>query len=166
MAIYIFWGFLRPWKKRRYMFSEGIAAHPVGCDSTLQIEMSVWCPCFWIWTSWVGHESSLQILMGVCRASNLKKGHQTAISRGMSHQTRSLSRIVCRGQEGTKGSKGTLRPDFQANIKSRIFFKANVTTRNRKTVARNPTIVSLWQFRFNDVWTLLGRRAHWWIRKG
>jgi hypothetical protein len=33
----------------------------------------------------------------------------------LSHLTRSLSKIVCRGQEGPKSSKGTLRPDFQAN---------------------------------------------------
>jgi hypothetical protein len=26
-----------------------------------------------------------------------------------------ISRIVCRGQEGPKGGKGNVRPDFQAN---------------------------------------------------
>jgi hypothetical protein len=48
-----------------------------------------------------------------------------------------LSRIVCRGQEGPtrKGSKGTLKHDFQANIWTRLFY-ASVTTRNRKTVVR------------------------------
>ncbi len=52
----------------------------------------------------------------------LKKVCQTAITicRELSHPTRSLSRIVCRGQEGPKGSKGTLRPDFQANTPSLI----------------------------------------------
>jgi hypothetical protein len=40
--------------------------------------------------------------------------HQKAISicRGLSHPTRSHSRIVCRGQERHQGRKGTLRPDF------------------------------------------------------
>ncbi len=37
----------------------------------------------------------------------------------------------------SKGSKGTLRPDFQASTRPRLFFKANVTTRYRKTVVRN-----------------------------
>jgi hypothetical protein len=32
----------------------------------------------------------------------------------MPHLNKSLSRIVCKRQEGPKGSKGTLRPDFQA----------------------------------------------------
>ncbi len=30
--------------------------------------------------------------------------------------------IVCRGQEGTKGNQGTLRPDFQSNTRPKIFF--------------------------------------------
>jgi hypothetical protein len=75
-----------------------------------------------------------------------KKAHQTAITicSGLSHPTRSLSRIVCRGQEGPKGSKGEyLRPDFQANTRSRLFLKANVTTRYKKEVVR--------KFRADDV---------------
>ena len=40
-------------KKRRYMFSEGNAAHPVVCDSPLQIAMTVWHIFFellgWVW---------------------------------------------------------------------------------------------------------------------
>jgi hypothetical protein len=36
-----------------------------------------------------------------------------------------------------EGRKGTLRPDFQANTRPRIFFKkTNVTIRYRKTVIR------------------------------
>ncbi len=53
----------------------------------------------------------------------------------ITHTTRSLSRIVCIGQEGPKGSKGTLRPDFQANTRPRIK-KANITARYRKEVVR------------------------------
>ncbi len=34
------------------------------------------------------------------------------------------------------GSKGTLWPDFQANTWSKVFLKANVTTRYRKEVVR------------------------------
>jgi hypothetical protein len=43
-----------------------------------------------------------------------KKVRQKAvtISSCLSHPTRSLSRIVCRGQEGPKVSKGKLMPDF------------------------------------------------------
>ncbi len=58
------------------------------------------------------------------------------ICRSLSHLTRWLSRIVCRGQEGPKGSKGTLRLDLQANTRPRIFEKANFTTRYRKEVVR------------------------------
>ncbi len=46
------------------------------------------------------------------------------ICRSLSHHTRSLSRIVCRVQEIRTGSKGTLRPDFQANTRPRIFLKS------------------------------------------
>ncbi len=43
-----------PLKKRRDMFSEGNAVHPVGCDSPLQMLMAVWCIFFLIyWTSCV-----------------------------------------------------------------------------------------------------------------
>jgi hypothetical protein len=75
------------------MSSEGYAAHPVG------------------------YNSPLQIIMAVCCASNFKKVCQTAITFciGLPHPTKSLSRIVSRRQEGHKGSKGTLRPDIQAN---------------------------------------------------
>jgi hypothetical protein len=48
-----------------------------------------------------------------------------------SHPTRSLSRIVCRGREGPKGSKGTLRPDFQANTRPRMFFLKPVSPYNK-----------------------------------
>jgi hypothetical protein len=42
---------------------------------------------------------------------------RTAITNGigLSHPTSSLSRIVCKGQQGPKGCKGTSRPEFQAN---------------------------------------------------
>ncbi len=55
----------------------------------------------------------------------------TAITNGngLSHPTRSLSRIVCKGQQGPKGCKGTSRPDFQANTLLRLFLKANVPTK-------------------------------------
>jgi hypothetical protein len=53
------------------------------------------------------------------------------ICRELSHPTSSLSRIVCRGQEGLKGSKGTLGPDFLD-----VIFKSNVTTIYRKEVVR------------------------------
>jgi hypothetical protein len=49
----------------------------------------------------------------------------TTIRRGLSHLTRSFSRIVCKGQEDPKGSKVTLRPDFQANIRPGSIKKAN-----------------------------------------
>jgi hypothetical protein len=45
-----------------------------------------------------------------------------AIYRELTRLTRSLSRIVCRGQEDHKGSKGTLWSDFQ-QIPDQVFFK-------------------------------------------
>jgi hypothetical protein len=62
--------------------------------------------------------------MAVWHALNLKRAQiDITICRGLSHLTRSLSKIVCRGQEGPNGSKGTLRPDFRVNSRPRIFFK-------------------------------------------
>ncbi len=60
--------------------------------------------------------SPLETIMAVWRASNKKK-RQTVITicSELSHPTRSLSIIVCRGQEGPKGRKGTLGPDFQTD---------------------------------------------------
>ena len=40
--------------------------------------------------------------------------HYSTICSGLPHPTRSHSRIVCRGREGPKGSRFTLRPAFQA----------------------------------------------------
>ncbi len=67
------------------MLSEGNAAHPFGCDSPL--------------LTIVVRQKAITII----------------ICRGLSHPTRSFSRIVCRGQERPKDRGGTLRPDFQAN---------------------------------------------------
>ena len=78
MSIYIFRGFLHPW--HRDMFSDGNAAHPIGCDSPLQPVMAVW------------------------RASNLKN----KVRHMRQTNCRSLGRIICRGLEGPRGSKGTL----------------------------------------------------------
>jgi hypothetical protein len=73
--------------------------------------------------------------MAVCCASNLKKEcakRPLLFAGGLPHQTRSLSRIVCRGQEEPKGSKDTLRPILDLYI----VFKKPVTKRNRKKVVR------------------------------
>jgi hypothetical protein len=95
------------------------------CDSPLQIVTIVWHTFFKIWTSWVGCDSPLLKKIAVWRISNLKKWGHTAITifRVLSYPIRSLSRIVCRGQERPKASKGMFRPDFQANIRPTIFFK-------------------------------------------
>jgi hypothetical protein len=76
-------------KKRPDMLSEGNAAHPVRCDSPLQIVMAVWPPFFLIQTFWVRCDSPLLAIMVTQMA--------ITICRGLSHPTRSLSRIVCRG---------------------------------------------------------------------
>ncbi len=79
------------------MFMDDNAADQLGCDVKLQTIMAVW------------------------RTSNFKKMHQMAITICRGHPTKSLNRIVYRGQEGPKGSKGDLRPDLQANTRPGIF---------------------------------------------
>ncbi len=88
--------------------------------------------------------------MAVWHASNFKKAHQTDINicSGLSHPTRSLSRIVCRGQEGLKAVKEELSDMISRQILDIGFFKANLTTRYRREVERKSryTLVSLRQF--------------------
>ncbi len=86
------------------------------------------------------------------------------IYRGLSHLTRSLSRIVCRGQERPKGRKGTLRPDFQAYTRPRFFLKQKMSPQDAKRqLWGNPGIVSLRQFRDNEAWIQLGQESSRWI---
>jgi hypothetical protein len=61
---------------------------------------------------------------------SFKKACQKAIAfcSGQLHLTRSLSRIVCRWQEGPKGSKGTLRSDSKQIVDLGFFLNAKVTT--------------------------------------
>jgi len=61
------------------MFSEGNGAHPVVCDSPLQIVRAVWNPFFiWLFSEGivappVGCDSPLQIVMAIWHPSNKKK---------------------------------------------------------------------------------------------
>jgi hypothetical protein len=105
------------------MLSEGNASLPVECDSPLQIVMAVWGLFVLILTFWVRRNSHLLTIMVRLMA--------ITICTGLSHTTRPLSRIVCRGKESPKGSKGTFRPDFQASTRPRISLKTNVTTEDR-----------------------------------
>ncbi len=97
---YLSLSFTQTWKKCFDMFSENNAAHPVGCGSLL---LTIWL------------FGALQIFKKPCQKSVI-------ICSGLSQPTRSLSRIVYR-QEGPTGNKGTLRPDFQAKTRSRLFLK-------------------------------------------
>ncbi len=79
----------------------------------------------------------LLAITDVWRTSYLKKMRQMAITicRGLSHPIRSLSRIVCRGQEGPKFSKGGLLGLISWPILVLGFvLKVNVTARYRKEV--------------------------------
>ncbi len=142
------------------MLSEGNAAHPVGCGSPLQIVMAVWRPFCWIQNFWVRCDSPLLIIMV----------HQKAITicRGLSHPTRSLSRIVCRGKERPKGRKGTLRPDILANTTVYLgFFKKPMSPQDtRRQLWGNSGIVSLRQFRDNEAWIQLGQVSPLMNKKG
>jgi hypothetical protein len=122
------------------MLSEGNDALPVGCDSPLQIVMAVWHPfCLnFNFLGWVQQPSADNY-----GAPNGYFYLQRAVTPDQIAQENSF-----RGQECPKGRKGILRPDFQINIKPRIFFKANVTTRYWKT--GNLSIVSLRQFCVDD----------------
>jgi hypothetical protein len=89
------------------------------------------------------------------------------ICRGQSHTIRSLSRIVCRGQEHPKGRKDTLRPDFQANTRHWIFFKSQLSPQDKgRQLWGNPSIVSLRKFRDNEAWIQLGQESPLMNKKG
>ncbi len=106
------------------MLSEGNAAQLFGCDSPLQIEMAVWRPFCLKSNFLAGCDSPLLTIMVRQKA--------ITICKGLSHLTRSLSKIVCRGQERPKGKKGTLRPDFQANTRPRIFVKKTMSPQDAR----------------------------------
>jgi hypothetical protein len=140
--------FLCPWKKRCYMTSKGCAAYPV--------------------PFWVGCGSQLQTIMAVWRASNKKKS-QTAISifGGLPPLTITPSRIVFRVQEGPKSSKGTLRPDFQANTWPRLFFKKPMSHKKQERGCKEIHV----QLAYHNLELMMsehckGRSVLWWIRKG
>ncbi len=77
---------------------------------------------FKIWTCWVRHDSPLQIVMDVWRASNFKKVRQKAIAicrGGLSHPTRLLSRIEGRALKAVQSLWGLIsRPILQKVQKS------------------------------------------------
>jgi hypothetical protein len=105
-----------------------------------------------LFTFWVGPDSPLLTI----------RVHQKAIAicRGLSHPTRSLSRIVCRGQERSKGRKGTLRPDFQGNTRPSIFFKKPMSLHDTgRQLWGNLGIIRLRQFRDNEAWIQLGQES-------
>jgi hypothetical protein len=88
----------------------------------------------------------LMTIMAVWRASNGYYYLQRALT--VSHLTSSLSRIVCRGQEGPKGSKDTLGPDFLDLL---IFLKPMSPQDTERRLQGNQGIVSLRQILVNDV---------------
>ncbi len=143
------------------MLSAGHAALPVGCDSPLQIVMAVWRP-FCLNSNFLGP-------VGCDSPQLTRMVRQKAITfcRELSHPTRSLSRIVCRGQEQPKGRKGTLRPDFQANNRPRMFYKKPMSPQDSgRQLWGNPGIGSLRQFRDNEAWIQLWQESPLMNKKG
>ncbi len=113
----------------------------------------------WIQACWVGCDSPLLTLMVPQKA--------ISFCRGLSHPTRSVSRMVCRGQERPKGRKGTLTPDFQANNRPSISFKKPMSPQDTgRQCWGNPGIVSLRQFRDNEAWIQLGQESPLMNKKG
>jgi hypothetical protein len=69
------------------------------------------------------------------------------IFRALPQPTRSLGRIVFKGQEGPEGSKGTLMPDFKAKTWPRPFYKKAMSPQETgRRFEGNPGIVILRQF--------------------
>ncbi len=145
------------------MLSEGNAIPRLGvkAESPLEIVTAVWSP-FCLNSNFPGRvwrDSPLLTTIVLQKA--------ITICRGLSHPTRSPSRTVCRGQKRPKGRKGTLRPDFQASTRPIYFFKANVTTRGKKTVVRKSRYnYSLRQFKDNEAWIQLGQESPLMSKKG
>ncbi len=159
MAIHIIRGLLHPWKKRPDMLSEGNAALPVGCDSTLQIVMAVWRP-FCLNSNFLG-----RVWQPSADNNGALKGHyylQRAVTPNQITQQNS-----CKGKETPKGRKGTLGPDFQANTRPRnLFLKPMSPQDTWRQVWGYPGIVSLRQFRDNEAWIPLGQESPLMNKKG
>ncbi len=120
-------GFSTLEKKRPDMLSEDNAALPVRCDSPLQIVMSVWRP--------------------FCSNPNFLGGvWQPSVDNYGARSLRSLSRIIFKVQDHPKGRKSTLRHDFQANTRPRIFLKPMSPQDTGRQLWGNPGMVRLRQF--------------------
>jgi hypothetical protein len=103
---YLSEGFSALGRKCRDMSSEGCAAHPVGYNNPLQINMVIWRSFFKCnLLGWVLEPAANKI--GCLVASSFKKSGQTAITIRW--------HISLQGQEGPKDSKGSLRPNMRAN---------------------------------------------------
>ena len=150
--MYIIRGFLHPLKKLPDMLSEGNVALSVGCDSPLQIVMAVWRP-FCLNSNFLG-----RVWQPSADNNGAPNGHyylQRAVTPDQIIQHNSLQRA-----EHPKGRKGTLRPDFQANTRSRIFFKKPMSPENTgRQLWGNPGIVSFGKFRDNEAWIQLGQES-------
>ncbi len=93
-------------EKRREMSVEVYNAHTVRYNRPLQIKMAVWSTFFKF--------ELVQTIYNSCLACFIVKNKMPDSHYYLQHAAalRSLSRIVYRGQEGPKGSKVTLRPNF------------------------------------------------------
>ncbi len=100
------------------------------------------CALFvWIQTFWDGCDSPLLTIMVRKKA--------ITVCRGLSHTTRSLSRIVCRGQKRPKGRKGTW--GLISKPRPRNFFWKPMSPQDTgRQLWGNPGILSLRQFRDNE----------------
>ncbi len=160
-------GFICPWKKHRDMSLERCCQsrqlYQPAADSYGQWPFGALFLNFVLAGSGV---ATTAIFNGCLARFKFKKVCQLAITicSRLPHQTRSLSRIVCRWQEGPKSSKDTFRPDFQAMTYA--FLKKTMSQETERRVEGNPGIVRLRQFWVRNAWILHeGRRTLWWIRR-
>jgi hypothetical protein len=121
MAIYIIRGFLHPRKNARICYQRAMLPIQAGVTALADSNVSLGPFLF-------------EFKLSGLYLTIMARQKVITICRRLSHPTRSLSRIVCRGQERPNSRKATFRPDFQPLLYHEFFIKANVTTRYRKTV--------------------------------
>ncbi len=157
MAIYIIRGVLHPWKKMSWYVIRGQCRPSIRvCQPSADNNGSL-APFLF----------ELKLLRRVWQpsADNKVMVCQKAITicRGLSHLSRSFSRIVSRGQEHPKGRQGTSRPDIQA---LGFFLKPMSPQDTKRKLWGNPGIVSLRQFRDNEARIQLEQKSPLMNKKG
>ncbi len=128
------------------------------------------CPCSRVWQPSADSNGSLApFFLFEFKLSGSGVVGQTAITicRGLSHPTRSLSRIVCRGQQHPKAEKAPWGLISRPVLDLEFIFKKPMSPQDTgRQLWGNPGIVSLRQFRDNGAWIQLGQESPLMNKKG